>query len=119
VRQIPRDCDGCHPSATETHDEPALLTALGLGSGRYTFEDGDGGIHLLDRLVDVDVDGDGEADEVHLTGLPTSVQAVEAVVSTTHEALPTSDAEAQPEPGALDLVTINRTLGAVVVPQRE
>jgi len=117
IRQIPRDCDGCHPSATGSHDEAALLTAVGLGSGRYTFEDGDGGIHLLDRLVEVDIDGDGEADEVHLTGLPTSVMAVDPVVSTTHEAIP--QPEPQPEPGALDLETINRTLGAVVVPQRE
>ena len=117
VRQIPRDCDGCHPSATGSHDEPALLTALGLGSGRYTFEDGDGDIHLLDRLVEVDIDGDGLADEVHLAGLPTAVQAVEPVVSTTHEALPT-DVPDQPDAGPLDLDTINRTLGAVVVPQR-
>ena len=117
VQQIPRDCDGCHPSATGSHDEPALLTALGLGSGRYTFLDGDGRTHLLDRLVQVDVDGDGAADDVHLTGLPTSVQSLAPVISTTHERLPT-DVAAQPEPGALDIDTINRTLGAVVVPQR-
>jgi len=119
VRQIPRDCDGCHPSATDSHDEPALLTALGLGSGRFTFEDGDGDIHLLDRLVEVDIDGDGAADEVHLSGLPTSVAAVAPVVSTTHETLDADDAEPLPEAGPLDLETINRTLGAVVVPQRE
>ncbi len=94
-----------------------MLTALGLGSGRYTFETGDGKVHLLDRLVQVDVDGDGAADDVHLTGLPTSVSAVAPAVSTTHELLPGA-AAVQPEPGALDLDTINRTLGAVVVPQR-
>ena len=118
VRQIPRDCDGCHPSATGSHDEPALLTALGLGSGRYTFLDGDGRTHLLDRLVQVDVDGDGGADDVHLTGLPAAVMAVAPAVSTTHDLLPT-DLSAQPPPGPLDLDTINRTLGAVVLPQRE
>ena len=118
VRRLPRDCDGCHPSATGSHDEAGLLTAVGLGSGRYTFEDGDGEIHLLDRLVEVDVDGDGEADDVHLTGLPSSVQAVAPAVSTTHEPLPTESPSTQPEPGALDLETINRTLGAVVLPQR-
>ncbi len=117
VQQVPRDCDGCHPSATGSHDEPGLLTALGLGSGRYTFETSDGKVHLLDRLVQVDVDGDGAADDVHLTGLPESVSAVAPAVSTTHEPLPGASA-VQPEPGALDLETINRTLGAVVVPQR-
>ena len=114
VQKKPRDCTGCHPAAAGDTNEPALLTALGLGSGRYTFVDGLGETHWLDRQVAADYDGDGLYDDPAGRGLPDRVYAVMPLVSTTHEAQPGS-AHA---PGPLDVETINRTLGAIVVPQR-
>lgn len=114
VQKKPRDCTGCHPSAAGIDDEPALLTALGFGSGRYTFVDGLGETHWLDRQIAADYDGDGVIDDPAGRGLPARVYAVEPLVSTTHLAQP----GVASEPGPLDLETINRTLGAVVVPQR-
>ena len=115
VRQEPRDCDGCHPSETGSHDAQALLTAVGLGTGRFVFTDGAGKTHWLDRLVWVDYDGDGTFDDPAARGLPTRVEAVRRAVGTTHSSVVSDGA---PEPGPLDLETINRTLMNRVVPQR-
>lgn len=115
VQKTPRDCTGCHPSAEGETDEAAIATAVGLGSGRYTFLDGLGVTHWLDQLVWADYDGDGQADDPAGRGLPTQLYAVTPLASTTHQARP----DALVEPGPLDLETINRTLGARVLPQRE
>lgn len=113
IRQQPRDCDGCHPTADGGESE-ALLTAVGLGSGRFTFEDGDGGIHVLDRTLEADYDGDGTPEDPSVAGLPRQVTEVWPLVSTTHQAT----TEDGPAPGPLDLEAVNLTLGTVVVPQR-
>ncbi len=111
IRQEPRDCDGCHPAVDDTHEDSVVLTATGLGSGRYTFEDGEGNIHQLDRLVAVDTDGDGEEDDPTLGDLPTLVYEAWPVVSTTH-------IDESQTPGPLDAEAINLVLGSPVVPQR-
>ncbi len=115
VRRKPRDCDGCHPSATGSHDPEALLRATGLGTGRYTFVDGEGHVHWLDRQVRADFDGDGVFDEPDPSALPKHVAKVERVVGTTHTAL---DPDSGVEPGPLDVTAINKMLGITVVPQR-
>lgn len=116
TRRLPRDCDGCHPSVTGSHDEAALLTAVGFGSGRFTFTDGDGAVHRLDRLVSADYDGDGVVDDPVLAGLPTRVASVQPLVTSTHDTI--LDSGAAPPPGPLDLEAINLMLGSRVVPQR-
>ncbi len=113
VQRVPRNCDGCHPSATGSHDEAKLLTAVGLGSGRFTFEDGEGTLHLLDQLVTADFDGDGVIDDP-TAGLPARVESATPVVSTTHQPI---GPMANPPPGALDADTINLVLESVIVPQ--
>jgi len=118
TRKEPRDCDGCHPSALDSHDSKALLTAVGLGSGRFNFIDGNKKVHLLDRLVTADYDGDGKVDDPVTLGLPTSpLFSAEAVVGTTHKTILPS-ASKPVSPGPLDLATINRILKNVVLPQR-
>ena len=117
TRRIPRDCDGCHPSATGSHDEPDLLTLVGFGSGRYTFVDGDGAVHQLDRTSLADYDGDGLFDDPGVLGLPLSVQSVLGIANTTHVTIRDED-EGFNEPGALDLEATNLILGSVIVPQR-
>ncbi len=114
IRQAPRDCTGCHPSAEGETDEAKLATAVGLGSGRYTFLDGAGETHWLDRQVAADYDGDGELDDPTGLPLPAQVFEVQPLVNTTHTPAPEVDLG----PGPLDLDAINRTLGAVVVDQR-
>ena len=116
VQQIPRDCDGCHPSTTDSHDEAQILRALGLGTGEFTFTDGEGRIHWLDRLVAADYDGDGEADDPSFLGVPEQLSDVDRLVGTTHA--PLLEPGLVPDPGPLDLETINRVLAAKVVPQR-
>ena len=86
------------------HDNDALLTASGLGSGRYTFLDGDGATHWLDRLVAADLNGDGIPDDPVPGTLPAQVYSVSPVVSTTHT--PLDPDSGLPPPGALDLPTI-------------
>ena len=114
VRRQPRDCDGCHPSDTGSHDDNALLRAVGLGTGQYTFIDGDGRVHWLDRLVRADLDGDGIPDPLTPGTLPDALFAVWRAASSTHPAwTPGSQ-----EPGPLDAVTIRRVLETHVVPQR-
>ena len=110
VQRLPRDCDGCHPTAAGGHDD-ALRTAVGLGSGRYTFVDGEGITHLLDRQVLADFDGDGSPDDPLAFPVTTPLFAVWPIASTTHVA-------ESGEPGPLDVATINRVLQSVVVPQR-
>jgi len=117
VRQQPRDCDGCHPSATNSHDVEAILRAVGLGTGRYTFTDGEGRVHWLDRLVEADYDGDGTPDDPAALGIPSSIFEAWRVVGSTHPPALEPDL-APPEPGPLDTATINRVLENVVVPQR-
>lgn len=110
VQRVPRDCDGCHPTAEGGHDD-ALRTAVGLGSGRYTFIDGQGVVHQLDRQVDADFDGDGTPDDPLAFPITARLFAVWPIVSTTHVA----DGG---QPGPLDVTTINRVLQTPVVPQR-
>ena len=117
IRKTPRDCDGCHPSDTGSHDPQALLTAVGLGTGRFTFEDGSGATHWLDRLVRADYDGDGLLDDPSTRPLPSRVESIERLLGTTHTTI--LDEAGAPPPGPLDLETINRTLGSRVVPQRQ
>jgi len=117
IRQIPRDCDGCHPSETGSHDDADLLTLVGFGSGRYTVTDGDGVVHQLDRTVLVDYDGDGVWDDPGERGLPLSVSSLQGTANTTHVSILDED-ERLNEPGALDLLATNLVLGSVVVPQR-
>ena len=116
VRQTPRDCDGCHPSATGSHDEAAVLRAVGFGTGEHLFTDGEGRIHWLDRLVTADYDGDGVDDDPSALGLPQGVSSVTRVVGTTHA--PLLEPGLVPDPGPLDLETINRVLASEVTPQR-
>ena len=116
VQRQPRDCNGCHPSASGGQDDAALLRAVGLGSGQFTFVDGAGKTHLLDRLVLGDWDGDGSWDDPVAMGLPEALSAVQAVVGTTHVAR--STVAGQSPPGPLDKTTINRVVGNRVVPQR-
>jgi len=115
IRRLPRDCGGCHPTVDGSFDEDALKTAVGLGSGRYTFVDGTGKTHLLDQLVAADYDGDGDFDDPVANPLPDTLYAVSPLVSTTHVTLTEGEG---PEPGPLDLETIQRILGNQVVPQR-
>ena len=117
VRQIPRDCDGCHPSLTGSHDDADLLTLVGFGSGRYTFVDGDGAVHELDRTALADYDGDGTFDDPGELGLPLSVSSVQGIANTTHVTI-LDEADPRIEPGALDLLATNLILGSVIVPQR-
>ncbi len=115
IQQKPRDCTGCHPSEG-VDNETALLTATGLGSGRFVFEDGTGAEHILDRTVFADWDGNGEADDPRDMGLPDALYAVWPAASTTHTPLdPDGDT---PSPGPLDLDTIHRLLDNHVVDQR-
>ncbi|MBW1880240.1 MAG: hypothetical protein JRJ84_17910 [Deltaproteobacteria bacterium] len=115
IRRLPRDCDGCHPAVDGSHDDDALKTAVGLGSGLHTFVDGSGKTHLLDQLVAADYDGDGDFEDPVSNELPKTVYAVTPLVSTTHAKL--ADEEAQ-DPGPLDLETIRRVLENQVVRQR-
>ncbi len=109
----PRPCTGCHPAAGGDSEPLALLTALGLGSGRYTFLDGAGVTHWLDQLVAVDLDGDGVLDDPQDQLLPDRVFAVEPIAGSARDALPGAPTQA----GPLDLETINRTLEARVQDQ--
>jgi hypothetical protein len=116
VRRQPRDCQGCHPRADGVADDvPVLKRALGLGTGEFTFVDGEGKVHLLDKLVDADFDGDGIWDDPVTSPLGV-VWAVTPLASTTH--LPITDEAGQVGPGPLDAETINRVINNRVVPQR-
>ena len=117
TRKLPRDCDGCHPSASDSHDPDALRRAVGLGTDTYLFVDGEGRIHRLDKLVAVDLDGDGEPDELTGIELPDSIAESWALAGNTHPRLGDLPPE-RPDPGPLNLETINRVLQSVVVPQR-
>ena len=119
IQRQPRDCDGCHPSATDSHDDKELLRAIGAGTTQFTFTDGAGKEHALDRITritEADYDGDGAADPVVEDSLPKTVLALERVAGTTHVSI--LEASAGPPPGPLDLETINLVLRSVVVPQR-
>ncbi|MBI2893431.1 MAG: hypothetical protein HYY06_07750 [Deltaproteobacteria bacterium] len=116
IRKVPRDCPGCHPRADgEDDNAEALARATGYGTGRFTFLDGTGRRHILDRLVAIDVDGDGEADDPEAIPLPELVYAVRPLAATTHMAI--TDEAGELGPGPLDLETINRMLSNPVVPQ--
>jgi hypothetical protein len=115
IRRQPRDCTGCHPAADGTEDVDAILRAVGLGTGKYTFLDGAGHSHWLDRLVYADYDGDGKPDDPSKLGIPKDLHSVERIVASTHIRLQTKTAA---EPGPLDLDTIRRTLKNRVLPQR-
>ena len=117
TRKVPRDCDGCHPSASASHEDGAIRRAVGIGTTTYPFIDGDGRIHRLDKLVDVDLDGDGVPDDLEGLPLPTAIMGVWSVAGNTHPPLGGLP-EPTPAPGPLDLSTINRVLKSVVVPQR-
>jgi len=116
IRQKPRDCTGCHPAADDTHDVDTILRAVGLGTGKFTFVDGSGHTHWLDRLVWADYDGDGTHDDPSVLGIPSQLFNVERVVATTHLHLPQTTPTVSP--GPLDLDTIRRTLKNRVLPQR-
>ncbi len=127
VRKRPRPCEACHPRADQPARDKAteklLRRAVGFGTGDYTFKDGNGRVHVLDRILRVDYDGDG-AWEHPLEGaglLPAAVTAVESAAGTPHgrQLLPNGEAVApdEPPPGPLDLATVNRMLGNPVVPQ--
>jgi len=117
VRRQPRDCQGCHPRADGVPiDEAALKRAIGFGTGEFLFEDGDGNHHILDRMVAIDFDGDGEYDDPATTPLGATAVTVMPMAATTHVAI-TEEAKAT-GPGPLDSFTINRMLQNAVVPQR-
>ena len=116
VQKVPRDCTGCHPSADGGGNADAVLRAVGLGTGKYTFTDGSGKVHWLDRLIAGDYDGDGKPDDPAVMGVPNSLAAVQRLVGTTHMRQP--GAVGGPQPGPLDLETVNRILTNKVVPQR-
>ena len=116
IQKIPRDCTGCHPSAEGADNVKAVLRAVGLGTGEYTFTDGSGKVHWLDRMLLGDYDGDGKADDPAVLGLPKSLAGLQRVVGTTHTRGPTLGAGTQP--GPLDLETVNRILINKVLPQR-
>ena len=116
IQRQPRDCDGCHPSTSDSHDVNALLRAVGLGTGEFIFTDGGGVKHLLDRMVMGDWDGDGKWDDPTKSGLPAKLTASKAVVGTTH--VRASSKAGGVKPGPLDLETINRVLLNHVLPQR-
>jgi len=117
VRYTPRDCQECHPRADDVAgDTEVLARAVGFGTDRYVFVDGEGRRHMLDRLVALDFDGDGEWDDP-ADGLPDGPALTgESIATTTH--LPISDEAAELGPGPLDVETINRVLLNRVVPQR-
>ncbi len=116
VQKIPRDCTGCHPSADGSSNTNAVLRAVGLGTGEFTFTDGAGKVHWLDRLLAGDYDGDGKPDDPTQLGLPNALAGVQRLVGTTHMRQP--GVVSGPQPGPLDLETINRVLMNKVVPQR-
>jgi len=116
VRRIPRDCQSCHPRADGIPDnETFLKRVMGFGTGEFVFVDGQGTTHLLDKLVNEDVDGDGMWEDPVTTPLG-PVMSVAPAAASTHFAL-------TPEagllgPGPLDAETINRMINNRVVPQR-
>lgn len=116
VRRIPRPCMGCHPRADgEPDDNDALARAVGYGTGRFLFLDGEGRQHVLDRLVGIDFDGDGEPDNPRTDPLGTEAHEAWPIAASTHMALD-EDAAAL-GPGPLDRETINRMLQNFVIPQ--
>ena len=116
VQKIPRDCTGCHPAADGSSNTNAVLRAVGLGTGEFTFTDGAGKVHWLDRLIAGDYDGDGKADDPSVLGLPNALAGVQRLVGTTHTRQP--GLAGGPQPGPLDLETVNRILMNKVLPQR-
>ncbi len=116
VQKIPRDCTGCHPAADGATKTSAVLRAIGLGTGEFTFTDGAGKVHWLDRLVAGDYDGDGKPDDPAVFGVPTALAGLQRLVGTTHMRQP--GLSGGPDPGPLDLETVNRILLNKVVPQR-
>jgi hypothetical protein len=80
------------------------------------FIDGTGRRHLLDRLVAIDFDGDGEPDDPETAPLGSHVYEAWPLAASTHLAID-EDAGAL-GPGPLDRETIGRMLGNRVVPQR-
>lgn len=115
IQRQPRDCQGCHPRADGVaDDENALKRAIGFGTGQFIFVDGTGRRNVLDRIVNLDFDGDGMYDEP-TTPLGTTARAAAPVAASTHMSLVGPPA---PSPGPLDLETINRILQNRVVPQR-
>jgi len=116
IQRLPRDCTGCHPSAEGTNNVAAVLRAVGLGTGEYTFTDGAGQVHWLDRLIAGDYDGDGQPDDPSKLGLPKALAGVQRLVGTTH--LPQPGLTGVPQPGPLDVETVNRILQNKVLPQR-
>lgn len=116
VRRVPRPCTGCHPRADgEPDDADALARAVGYGTTRFVFIDGTGRRHLLDRLVGIDFDGDGEADDPETMPLGSRVYEAWPIAASTH--LPIDEDAAALGPGPLDRETIGRMLGSRVVPQ--
>ncbi len=116
IQKQPRDCTGCHPAADGADNVTAVLRAIGLGTGQFTFADGAGRTHWLDRLIVGDYDGDGKPDDPIALGLPSSLASVKRVVGTTHMQLPGMSGGQQP--GPLDVETVNRILKNKVLPQR-
>ena len=123
VQKRPRPCEACHPRADlparDKGTEKALRRAVGFGTGDYTFVDGAGRVHLLDRIVRLDYDGDGTFEEPASAGpLPDRVAGAVRAAGTPHEKMIIGgEPAAGPPPGPLDLETINRMLGSPVVPQ--
>jgi hypothetical protein len=116
VRRVPRPCTGCHPRADgEPDDNDALARAVGYGTGRFIFLDGEARRHVLDRLVGIDFDGDGEAEDPETSPLGDEAFETWPIAASTH--LPLDDDAAALGPGPLDRLTINRMLQNPVVPQ--
>jgi len=117
VRRIPRDCQGCHPRDDGVpDDENSLKRAIGFGTGEFIFTDGQGRRHILDQLVAIDFNNDGVWDDPETTSLQSAAFAVKPLAASTHLAI--TEEAADLGPGPLDLETINRLLGNLVVPQR-
>lgn len=118
VRKEPRDCQGCHPLADGTlMSDATFKRAIGLGTGDYLFTDGEGRAHVLDAIVALDFDGDGQPDDPRTADPTKAAAAAWPLASSTH--MPIDDAAAMLGPGPLDAITVNRMIENRVVPQRQ